>query len=114
MAKGQRPDKNRKVRVHPARHGRQVPTKLLTRKLGLSQYDGEAPYMRIDFMPEVVRIPLKQHIGVAATPTISIGERVRKGDLIADVASDNLGAKVHASIDGVVRSIDDYVTIEKA
>jgi Na+-translocating ferredoxin:NAD+ oxidoreductase RnfC subunit len=114
MAKGQRPDKRRKVHVHPARSGRQVPTKLLTRKLGLSKYDAEAPYRRIDFMPEVVRIPLKQHIGVAATPIISIGDRVRKGDLIADVASNNLGARIHASIDGKVTSIDEYVTIEKA
>lgn len=114
MAKGQRPDKSRTVRVHPARHGRQVPTKLLTRKLSLSQYDSEAPYMWIDFMPDMVRIPLKQHIGVAATPTISIGDRVRRGDLIADIALSNLGAKVHASIDGVVRSINDCVTIERA
>jgi Na+-translocating ferredoxin:NAD+ oxidoreductase RnfC subunit len=85
----------------------------LTRKLGLSQYDSDAPYANIEFKPEMVRIPLKQHIGVPAASLVCAGDKVRKGDLIGDVSGDTLGAKIHASIDGVVEAVDDNITIVK-
>jgi Na+-translocating ferredoxin:NAD+ oxidoreductase RnfC subunit len=113
MARGIRPDKSRPVNVHPLRSGRQVPTKLLTRKLGLSPYDTPAPYVGIIFEPQMVRIPLKQHAGTAAIPVVSVNDNVVKGQIIGDIAPDAIGAKVHASISGKVASIDKYVTIIK-
>ncbi len=111
MARGIRPDKSRLVMAHPLRSGRQVPTKLLTRKLGLTQYDFPAPFVGIIYKPNMVRIPLKQHAGTAAIPVVSVKDKVTKGQLIGDIAADALGAKVHASISGTVASIDKYVTI---
>jgi Na+-translocating ferredoxin:NAD+ oxidoreductase RnfC subunit len=111
FAKGFRPDKTRKVTVHPFRSGRQVPTTLLTRKLGLTSYDQPAPYIETDFEPQMVRIALKQHAGSAAVPIVVVNDKVVKGQLIGDIASTNLGAKVHSSIDGIVKSIDNYITI---
>jgi Na+-translocating ferredoxin:NAD+ oxidoreductase RnfC subunit len=49
-----------------------------------------------------VRIPLKQHIGVPATPVVEVGADVQVGDLIGAVEKDKVGANVHASIDGKV------------
>ena len=113
FAKGLRLDKSRQVEPHPFRSGRQVPTKLLTRKLGLTPYDSPAPYIEIDFIPDRVRIPLKQHAGSAAVPIVSVNDTVTRGQLIGDIASTNLGARVHASIDGKVVSIDKFITITK-
>jgi len=113
MSRGIRPDKDQPVKAHAMREGRQVPTKLLTRRLGLTQYDREAPYTEIDFAPELVKIPMKQHAGSAAVPVVQVGQTVSKGQLIGDIFGDNLGAKVHASINGKVESIDSYITIRK-
>jgi Na+-translocating ferredoxin:NAD+ oxidoreductase RnfC subunit len=113
FAKGLRPDKSRLLAPHPLRPGRQVSTKLLTRKLGLTQYDLPAPYIDIEFEPQRVMIPLKQHAGSAAIPVVKVNERVVKGQLIGDVAETNLGAKVHASIAGQIVSIDKSITIMK-
>jgi Na+-translocating ferredoxin:NAD+ oxidoreductase RnfC subunit len=113
FAKGYRPDKSRRVEPHPLRPGRQVPTRLLTRKLGLTQYDQPAPFIETEFEPQKVTIPLKQHAGSAAVPIVKVNDRVAKGQLIGDVAETNLGAKVHSSIAGEVVSIDSNITIIK-
>jgi Na+-translocating ferredoxin:NAD+ oxidoreductase RnfC subunit len=113
IARGITPDKKRLVKAHPMREGRQVPTKLLTRRLGLAPYEREAPYSDIEFTPERVRIPLKQHAGSAAVPIVQAGQAVSKGQLIGEIYGDNLGAKVHASISGVVESVDSCITIRQ-
>jgi Na+-translocating ferredoxin:NAD+ oxidoreductase RnfC subunit len=113
LRRGIRPEKNRPVKVHSMRNDRQVPTKLLTRRLGLETYDFEAQYLDSGFTPDRVRIPLKQHAGSAAVPVVRVGERVARGQLIGEIYGDNLGARVHASIDGTVEAIDRYVTIER-
>jgi len=113
FARGVRPDKSRAVKAHPMREGRQVPTKLLTRRLGLAPYDCEAPYTEIEFTPERVRIPLRQHAGSEAVPAVQVGQAISRGQLIGDIYGDNLGAKVHASISGIVESIDSCVTIRR-
>jgi hypothetical protein len=40
------------------------------------------------------------------------GERVRVGDVVAAPAEGALGARIHASIDGVVTSVNGSVVIE--
>ncbi|MFH1724842.1 MAG: biotin/lipoyl-containing protein [Elusimicrobiota bacterium] len=59
-----------------------------------------------------VSIPLKQHLGQPAEPVVSVGEKVAKGRLIADLPADKLGAPIHASIGGVIQSVDSAVTIQ--
>ena len=88
--------------------------KRLVRRLDLGEFMHRAPMQETLYIPQQVTIPLRQHIGVPASPTVSVGERVSAGALIATVPDDALGAPVHASISGVVRLVDSAaITIEK-
>lgn len=58
-------------------------------------------------LPERVVIPLSQHIGVPARALVSIGDRVKKGQVIAQ-AGGFVSASLHASISGEVKSIADF------
>ncbi len=62
---------------------------------------------RIELLPapKTVTIPLLQHIGVPATPTVGVGDKVYLGQKIADVPESSLGCPVHASVSGTVREI---------
>jgi Na+-translocating ferredoxin:NAD+ oxidoreductase RnfC subunit len=92
---------------------RKIPVKRLIAKLGLKEYDKPAPFENLSYEPEKVRIPLKQHIGSPCTAVVEVGQRVVEGDLIGEIPEKALGARVHASITGVVREVSDYITIER-
>ena len=71
-----------------------------------------------DMSDEVLRtakvgIRLKQHIGAPCEPSVRVGDRVTKGQVVGRPAvvdgKPALGAAVHASIDGAVTAIDDGV-----
>lgn len=93
---------------------RRVPMGRLIDKLGLTAYRGyTAPLHEQEWQPKEVRIPLKQHTGVPATPTVKEGDKVKQGDLIASIPKDKLGANVHASVSGKVKGVTaTYVRIE--
>jgi Na+-translocating ferredoxin:NAD+ oxidoreductase RnfC subunit len=55
--------------------------------------------------PAVYRIPLQQHLGAPAEPAVRPGERVQAGQLIGTIPAGKLGAPVHASVTGTVRSV---------
>ena len=58
-----------------------------------------------------IKIALKQHIGEAAAPIVSIGDTVKKGQLLA--VCKGLGANIHSSVYGSIVRIDNtYVTIK--
>jgi len=107
ISRGLKVDKSRPVKAHPVRSGRQVPTPMLTRKLGLARYEEHAPFKKVDFHPERVRLPLKQHAGSAAVPVVNKGDTVSKGDIIAEIPNGMLGARIHASIDGIVEAVSE-------
>jgi Na+-translocating ferredoxin:NAD+ oxidoreductase RnfC subunit len=92
---------------------RRVPMSRLIDKLGLTAYrDYAVPLNEQERKPEEVHIPLKQHIGAPATPAVKEGAQVKRGDLIASIPDDKLGANVHASIDGTVREITEaYIRV---
>lgn len=97
----------------PAMEMKKLPTSRLIGRLGVGKYDVPAP-MCPDF-PEVreVRIPLKMHVGAPSVPVVAAGQAVAKGDLIADIPEGALGAKIHASIAGVVTAVTDrYIEIK--
>lgn len=56
-------------------------------------------------LPKRLVLPLKQHAGDSATPTVQIGDRVLKGQMIASPVS-ALSAAVHAPTSGRVIGID--------
>ncbi|MBB3047721.1 electron transport complex protein RnfC [Litorivivens lipolytica] len=56
-------------------------------------------------IPPVLVHPLSQHIGAPATPIVEVGQRVLKGQMIAD-AKGFVSAPVHASSSGTVSTIE--------
>ena len=57
-------------------------------------------------LPKLLQVPLQQHIGVAAKACVSVGDKVLKGQRIAD-ASGKLSVPVHAPSSGTVIEIAD-------
>jgi len=56
-------------------------------------------------LPPRLAIPLKQHIGEPAKPIVNVGDRVLKGQVIAET-SGYISASIHASSSGVVTAIE--------
>jgi len=98
-------------RVHPLRPWRKIPVSQLKSRLGLEDYEAAAPLRHEPYAPELVRIPFQQHAGVPAQPLVKVGQTVKRGDMIGDVPEDQLGVPVHASIDGRVTAVKDFVEI---
>ncbi len=90
---------------------RKVPTKRLASRLGLGKYYDYKINELKTATPEKVSIALKQHIGVPATPVIKAGDSVKAGTIIGTIEDGKMGALVHSSIDGIVESVTDVITI---
>lgn len=104
----------KEVKVHPVKDGRRVPLKMLMRKLDLLKYDSHTPFNKISPEPSQVKIYLKQHVGSPAKPVVNIGDSVKEGDLIGDLDSGKLGARIHASISGKVTHVnEEFVRISR-
>ncbi|MDH4107851.1 MAG: electron transport complex subunit RsxC [Gammaproteobacteria bacterium] len=58
-------------------------------------------------VPAQLVLPLVQHVGQAAEPVVGIGERVLRGQLVADTHG-SLGAPVHASSSGRVAAVEPW------
>ena len=101
----------KEVEPHPMYEGRRTPLKQLMKRLGVTEYDHPSEFMPADLRPQKVEIPLAQHTGLPAKPVVRVGEAVRKGQCIGEIPEGQLGARVHASIDGVVRSVGDSIVI---
>ena len=86
---------------------RLIPVTRLITKLGLSDWYHDAPLAPTDYSTDTTTLLLRQHIGASAIPCVQKGERVVRGQCVADVPADALGAPVHASIDGIVSEITD-------
>ena len=56
-------------------------------------------------LPEVVNIPLSQHIGAPAVAKVAKGDKVLTGQLIAEAGS-FMSANIHAPISGTVTAVD--------
>ncbi|MCC6858992.1 MAG: 4Fe-4S dicluster domain-containing protein [Bryobacterales bacterium] len=101
------------VAVHPMKEYRRVPLAQLRKRLKVEEYEGETPFVDTAVRPAMVRIPLKQHAGKPARPAVSEGARVRKGRTIGRMEEGDLGANVHASMDGTVRAVTaEFIEIE--
>lgn len=58
-------------------------------------------------LPELLRIPLQQHIGAPAEPAVRRGDYVLKGQLLAH-SQGMISAPVHAPTSGYIRAIGKY------
>jgi len=98
--------------VHPMKEYRRVPQAMLRKRLKIEEYDVETPFAAGEPKAATVRIKLRQHVGKPASPCIAEGRKVKRGQTIARVPETELGAAIHASIDGKVRAVTrDYIEI---
>ena len=58
-------------------------------------------------LPSHLYLPLQQHIGAPAKPLVAVGDKVLKGQLIAEAVG-AVSAPVHASSSGIVVAIDEF------
>ncbi len=86
------------------REYRQIPSARLTRRLGLEKYDVDAPLREERLRPSRVTLLMNQHVGEPAAPVVNAGQEVLTGDVVGEVAEGSVGARVHASISGVIES----------
>ena len=100
------------ITPHPLAEFRRVPMRRLIARLGLGEFNNVGPLKEHVFSPRTVNVLLKQHAGLPAVPVVKSGDRVRAGDLLAAPPQGKLGARVHASIGGVVKVTGDAVIIE--
>ena len=59
-------------------------------------------------LPEQVSIPLSQHIGAPAVPTVKKGDQVKVGQIIGQAAG-FISANIHSSVSGTVMSLDPVI-----
>jgi Na+-translocating ferredoxin:NAD+ oxidoreductase RnfC subunit len=85
-----------------------VPAKRLMARMGILKYDADTTLINDNFDVREVCVPLRMHIGAPSVPVVKQGDTVKKGQLIADIPAKSLGAKIHASIDGLVTKISDH------
>ena len=109
-AGGIKPEKKEPAPVSGAREARLAPVERLTARLGLSKYPAEAP-LKGDITVKSVRVPLSMHIGAPATPAVSVGNTVHKGDVIGKPGC-GLSVGIHAPIDGKVKFVGKEIVIE--
>ncbi|MCG8564991.1 MAG: SLBB domain-containing protein [Desulfobacterales bacterium] len=93
-------------KAHPFRDIRYIPTSRLMQRLNVTKYDTHPGLCDRTYTPERVVIPLQQHIGAPATCLVAPGDAVQVGDLIGEIPENALGARIHASVNGVVESIE--------
>lgn len=98
--------KNQLVR-HRYTDFRRVPVKRLMGKLNILDYDVTPTVSMEEKSCNEAGFYLRQHIGAPAKPLVKPGDTVEKGQCIATIPEKALGANVHASIGGRVKSVDD-------
>jgi len=102
------------VEPHPMYEGRRTPLKQLMKRLGVEEYNAPSEFLHHELMPKRVEIPLQQHVGTSASGRGRVGDHVKKGQLIGEIPDGKLGANIHASIDGIVKSVGDTIVIERS
>lgn len=112
LSMNKRFEKNDDVLIPSAfREYRKIKPSQIMARMGLSSlYENEKPSF-LDYNTTDVRIPLKQHIGIPATPCVKVSDNVSKGQIIATGSFDKVSANIHASISGVVTEVNDYIRI---
>lgn len=91
---------------------RKLPVHRLAARLDLARYDKPAPFVDTTPTTKLVKIPMSQHIGAPATPIVSVGEQVKKGQLIGE-PKEGLSVAIHCSIDGVVEKVNEREVVVK-
>ncbi len=107
------PHTRKDLHANPFKQFRKVPVDRLKQRLEVDQYPDTALEAFREPVNQV-KLYLTQHVGAPSVPVVRKGDRVSEGDLVADIAPQKLGSKIHSSIEGKVLEVgQDYVTIGK-
>lgn len=99
----QRPEGEWQAR--PERAGRLAPSARVAARAGVAAYNKITIDCIEQVSPHAVSLALRQGAGMAAQPTVAVGDRVSVGQQIASCPPDQLGAHLHASLAGVVTGV---------
>ena len=107
------PHHEKPQQVEAFRAGKQFNVHRLVTRLGPTKYDLPAPMVETEHSFKKVNLLLSQHIGAPSQPVVKVNDNVEKGDLVADIPTGKLGAKIFASISGRISAVDsEKITIE--
>jgi electron transport complex protein RnfC len=59
-------------------------------------------------LPQVVRIPISQHLGASSKPVVEAGDQVKAGQLIAK-SEGYVSSNIHSPVSGKIIKIDDFI-----
>ena len=98
--------------VRSVRASRLVSSDKLIDRLGLRKYvKSSVKKSDMTFTPDTVYIELKQHVGKPADAIVKKGDKVSRGQAVAQTPYGDLGTTMHASIDGTVKDVTDRFVI---
>jgi Na+-translocating ferredoxin:NAD+ oxidoreductase RnfC subunit len=98
--------------VDPLRSQKLVSHARLTARLGLTQYNKNAPLNEEEPQVKQVKIMLSQHIGAPSEVVVKKGDKVTVGQIIGKASDDKLGVNIHSSVNGTVQEANDkYVKV---
>ncbi len=97
--------KGGELQPDPDREYRMLPSERFKRMIGVAKYDTGTPeIIRDSWLPTQIELPLRQHVGALAIPTVKVGATVAVGQLVA--AADGLiSANIHSSVNGTVTAV---------
>ena len=98
-------DKHRKMKL--------VPISRLTSRLGLSKYDNPSPLSEDEIIPKKLRITYDQNIGAPAKAVVKSGDKVVKGQILANIDEKSLGLPIHSPVNGVVVDSNEHFILIK-
>ncbi len=105
------PHNNAPTRLHEFNSYRKIGKDRLVYRYELAPYERhDLPLSRIP-VPGRVALSLTQSAGAPAEPVVCVGAPVSRGELVARVPEGKLGANLHASIDGMVVSVDEGAVV---
>lgn len=90
----------------PMSENRLVPVSRLAARLNILEYNKKAPFEDNEYKTKKVVLKLRQHVGAPSVAVVKSGDTVKEGQLVADIPEKALGARIHASISGKVKSVD--------
>jgi Na+-translocating ferredoxin:NAD+ oxidoreductase RnfC subunit len=113
VAQGVKREPKREIyKVSPFFDTRKVPIHRLMERLEVTKYDTHPEFYPDEIAVKEVKILLKQHLGEPAEPVVAVGDLVKRGEVIGEIPEGVLGARIHASIDGTVKSVgEDQIVI---
>lgn len=92
--------------VHEFNRYRKMSKERLINRYVLRDYDSHDLPLTKAGPVEKVSLSLTQAIGAPCLPVVKEGDKVVKGELVARIQDNKLGANLHASISGVIKSVN--------